>query len=261
MTIPNETLMAYVDGELDPSASAEVERALRADPELAARAARYRDLRSRLESAYAPELAEPVPERLLAALRAPPPRTVVSVHEARVARRAAPAGRGDARWMATRWTGLRLTSMAAGVLLALGAVLLVWRDSQSVMIRAADGALVASGALARGLSDQLSGDSTSSSKVTTGLSFLAKSGDYCRTFSIAHGAEGTGLACRRNEVWRIAVLAQPASGVAGDGSQYRTASSALPPAVLSAVQDRISGDPLDRAAELAARARGWRGGD
>jgi hypothetical protein len=258
MTVPNETLMAYVDGELDPSATAEVERALRADPELAARAARYRDLRTRLESAYASELAEPVPERLLAALRTPP-RTVVTVQEARAARQAAPAGRRNGRWTGMRWTGVRLTSIAAGVLLALGAGLLVWRDSQSVMIRAADGALVASGALARGLSDQLSGDSMSSSKVTTGLSFLAKSGDYCRTFSIAHGAEGEGLACRRNDLWRIAVLAQPASGAAGNGSQYRTASSGLPPAVLSAVQDRISGDPLDRAAEIAARARGWRG--
>jgi hypothetical protein len=259
MTMPNETLMAYVDGELDPSATAEVERALRADPELAARAARYRDLRTRLESAYAPELAEPVPERLLSALRTPP-RTVVSVHDARAARKAAPAGRRDARWTGMRWTGVRLTSMAAGVLLALGAGLLVWRDSQSVMIRAADGALVASGALARGLSDQLSGDPMSSSKVTTGLSFLAKSGDYCRTFSIAHGAEGAGLACRRNDLWRIAVLAQPASGAAGNGSPYRTASSGLPPAVLSAVQDGIAGDPLDRAAEIAARGRGWRGG-
>jgi hypothetical protein len=255
MTIPDETLMAYVDGELDPSASAEVERVLRADPELAARAALYRDLRNRLQSAYAPELAEPVPERLLTALRAPPPVT----REALAARKAAPAGRRGARSTGMHWTGARLTSMAAGLLLALGAGLFVWRDSQSVMIRAADGALVASGALARGLSDQLAGDSAPSSKVTIGLSFVAKSGDYCRTFSIAQGAEGAGLACLRNERWRIAVLSQPDAGAAGNGSQYRTANSGLPPAVLSAVQDQVSGDPLDRAAEIAARGRGWRG--
>jgi hypothetical protein len=255
MTIPNETLMAYVDGELDPSASAEVERALRADPELAARAARYRNLRTRLKAAYAPELDEPVPERLLTALRAPP----LVTPEARAARKATPAGRRDARWTGMRWSGVRLTSMAAGVLLALGAGFFVWRDSQSVMIRAADGALVASGALARGLSDQLAGDSAPSSSVTIGLSFVAKSGDYCRTFSIAQGAQGAGLACRRNDRWRIAVLAQPDAGAAGNGLQYRPASSPLPAAVLSAVQDQVSGDPLDRAAEIAARGRGWRG--
>jgi hypothetical protein len=257
MTISNETLMAYVDGELDPSASSEVERAMRGDPDLAARAARYRDLRSRLESAYAPELAEPVPERLLAALR---PRPLSGdPGQTRSMPTRALAERGGARWVRTRRTAVPLTAMAAGVLLALGAGLFVWRDSQSIMIRAAGGTWVASGPLASGLSNQLSGDSTSSSNVTTGLSFLAKSGDYCRTFSIAHGAEGTGLACRHDGSWRIAVLAQPeAAPASGDRSQYRTASSSLPAEVLSAVQDRISGEPLDRAAEIAARERGWR---
>jgi hypothetical protein len=247
MTIPNEMLMAYVDGELDPRSRAEVETALRTDPELAVRAAQYRDLRARLESAYAPELAEPVPERLLTVLRAG------VNHEARARHDAAPARRKG--W---RSTGVRLTSMAAAVLLAVGAGLFIWRGSQSVMIRAADGALVASGALARGLSDDLAGDSAPSSKVSVGLSFVAKSGDYCRTFSIAHGAEGSGLACHRNGEWRIAVLSQPQAVGQGEESQYRTAGSSLPPAVLSAVQAQISGDPLDRAAEIAARDRGWR---
>jgi len=126
------------------------------------------------------------------------------------------------------------------------------------MIRAADGALVASGALARGLSEDLAGESAPFSKVSIGLSFLAKSGNYCRTFSIAHGAEGSGLACRRNGEWRIGVLSKPEGVGQSEGSQYRTAGSSLPPAVLSAVQSQISGDPLDRAAEIAARGRGWR---
>jgi hypothetical protein len=43
-----------------------------------------------------------------------------------------------------------------------------------------------------------------------------------------------------------------------EGSQYRTAGSSLPPAVLSAVQAQISGEPLDRAAEIVAREHGWR---
>lgn len=254
MTIPDETLMAYLDGELDPGASAEVERALRADPELAVRAARHRELRTRLESGYAPELAEPVPERLLAVLRAPPGTPVFDLQDARAARQAGPTRRGS-----TRWTSMRLTSMAAGVLLAVGAGWLVGRGSQSIMIRAADGALVARGGLARGLSDELAGDSNATSKVSIGLSFVAKNGDYCRTFSIAHGAEGSGLACHHNGEWQIGVFAQPPEEAGqGEGSQYRTAGSSLPAAVLSAVQTEIAGEPLDRAAEIAARGRGWR---
>ena len=240
--------MAYVDGELDPSASAEVQSALAADPELRARAARYRALRTRLQSAYAPELAEPVPERLLTVLGAPARAAVSDLATVRAARTAASAA---------RWTAMRVTSMAASVLLALGAGFFVWYSSQSVMMRASDGALVASGALARSLSDQLAGDAGRSS-ITIGLSFVAKSGHYCRTFSIARGAEGSGLACRRNDEWQIGVLTQPQAAGQGNESQYRTASSGLAPVVLSAVRDQISGDPLDRAAEIAARGRDWR---
>jgi anti-sigma factor RsiW len=65
-------LLAYADGRLeaDPARLAEVERALRADPELAARAESYRAQTAALRRAYGPRLAEPVPERLGAALEA-----------------------------------------------------------------------------------------------------------------------------------------------------------------------------------------------
>jgi anti-sigma factor RsiW len=53
------------------------------NPELVAQAAQYRDLRTRLESAYAPELAEPVPERLLAVLRTPMRAPVADLREVR----------------------------------------------------------------------------------------------------------------------------------------------------------------------------------
>jgi len=251
--ISEETLMAFVDGELDPGTRAEVEQLLRTDPELAAHVERQRNLRARLQSAYAPELAEPVPERLLAALREPVSAPVTDLEEARAARQAAPT-RGH--WTSRRWRWA--SSMAAGVLLAVGVGFLLWRNSQLIMIRASDGALVASGALSRSLFNQLAGDSPSASKVTVGLSFVAKSGDYCRTFSIEHGTQGSGLACHRKGEWRIEVLSQPESAAQGELSQYRTAGSSLAPAVLSAVQGQIAGEPLDRTAEIAARARGWR---
>ena len=43
------------------------------------------------------------------------------------------------------------------------------------------------------------------------------------------------------------------SGPLRGGSGYRTAASALPPAIRSAVEEQISGEPLDRAAEIAAQ--------
>jgi hypothetical protein len=261
MTIPDETLMAYVDGELDPAERAEVEAALRQDSELAARAERHRRLRSQLESAYAPELEEPVPERLLAALKAPAAEVAdPKVADPKVAdlaaRRAAAASKAaSARPTSVRW---RAASMAAGLVLAVGAAFLLWHGSEPIVVRSADGALVASGALARSLSDQLSGDSAPKSRVSVGLSFVAKSGDYCRAFSISRGSEGAGLACRRNDRWQIGVLTQPESNAQGASGEFRTAGSSLPPAVLSAVEQEISGEPLDRDAEIAARGREWR---
>ncbi|HXA91652.1 MAG TPA: zf-HC2 domain-containing protein, partial [Steroidobacteraceae bacterium] len=70
MSISNERLMAYVDGELDSAARAEVEAAMSGDTEFEQRIAKYRELRDKLKAAYESELAEPVPERLLAILRA-----------------------------------------------------------------------------------------------------------------------------------------------------------------------------------------------
>jgi hypothetical protein len=41
-------------------------------------------------------------------------------------------------------------------------------------------------------------------------------------------------------------------------TDYRTAASATPPAVLASVDATIAGEALDAAAERAARDRGWK---
>src|SRR5258706_4472125 len=69
MTISDETLMAYADGELDAAARAAVESAMREDPQIEARVAAHRTLRRKVLEAYSAELSEDVPERLLAAAR------------------------------------------------------------------------------------------------------------------------------------------------------------------------------------------------
>src|SRR5580658_10813680 len=101
MTISEETLMAFADGELDDSARAAVELAMREDPELSKRVARHRALRERLRAGFAGELSEPVPERLIAVLRQNPVATasnVVDLKNARAAMaRAAQARAAQAR--------------------------------------------------------------------------------------------------------------------------------------------------------------------
>lgn len=65
----DETLVAYLDGELDAGARSEVESWLESDAELRERVAALGASAEALRAAFEPVLHEPVPERLLAAAR------------------------------------------------------------------------------------------------------------------------------------------------------------------------------------------------
>jgi hypothetical protein len=253
MTISDETLMAYADGELDAAARAAVESAMREDPQIEMRIAAHRTLRRKVQAAYSAELSEAVPERLLRAVRtaaAAPGSKVVNLQDARVAmqRSASRALPRQPQWR-TAWT------IAASLLAGVGLGFFMWGQTQSPLARNAAGALVARGPLAKALSNQLAAEQSRSSAVQIGLSFRAKSGDYCRTFALSGAVSPSGLACRQGTEWQVQALAQE-PGAAGD-SGYRTAASAMPAEILKAVEGRIAGEPLDQAGEKTARQRGW----
>lgn len=243
MKIADETLMAFADGELDDAAAAAVAAAVRDDPAIAARVAEHRTLRARLQAAYADELAEPVPERLLAAAGQPFAEAIPKVAQITRAR----ASRLRPRWRPA-------LSIAASLLIGVAVGFFAWRQSDSIIRQDSRGALIAGGTLARALSGEFAGQRGGS--VEIGLSFLSKSGTYCRTFSIRETAAASGLACRHDAGWQIDVLA-PSAHVAGADSQYRTASSSLSPPVLQAVESQIVGAPLDHDGEIVARRRDW----
>jgi anti-sigma factor RsiW len=70
MQTPNdETLIAYLDGQLDERGRREVIRALAVDEDLRAHAARLNESARLIRAAYDDVLREPVPERLIAAAR------------------------------------------------------------------------------------------------------------------------------------------------------------------------------------------------
>lgn len=242
MQITAELLMAYADGELDAAAAAAVEAAMRDDAGLAAQVAEHRALRARLQAAFAGDLLEPVPGRLLEAARRTPAAGVSP---------AGAAARAHRRW----WRSPLPLAAAASLVLGVGIGLVVWHASGRLLHRTAHGTPVASGRLAHALSHDLSGPGGTGG-VDVILSFVDRSGEYCRAFRIAGRVPRSGVACRGAAQWRIAALAR-APGEPGRESGYRTAGSSLPPAVLQAIQSRIVGQPLDRAGERAARARDW----
>jgi hypothetical protein len=237
---PDETLMAFADGELDEPMRAELERALGADPALRQRVEAMGAQRDRLAAAFAPVLDEPMPERLATLLRPPAlPPSVADLGAARERRRRMPS------W--AQWGGI-----AASVLLGVLLGTQFDRLAASPELALRDGRLVAEGAVRDALASQLASAPVAGAPVAVQLSFVDKTGAYCRTFSTAAVA---GLACRRQDQWAVQTLV--AAEAAPEGG-VRQAASALPRAVLDAVDQRIAGDALDAGRERQARDQGWR---
>lgn len=186
--------------------------------------------RRRLAAAFEGVLDEPVPDRLKALLAEPAPQ-VVDLGAVRVQRR------GMSNWAA--WGGMAAT-------LVLGTLI-----GTRLMLPGMDeaGRLVVTGDIDKALNTDLASDSPDA--VAVQVSFKAKDGRYCRTFSTESSA---GLACRQPDgAWVLKHLAAlPASG-----SEMRQAASSLPASVLAAMDEAIAGEALNAEQEKAARDAGW----
>lgn len=242
--IDDDTLRAYVDGQLDPAEVARIEAAMANDPALAARVARERALLATLREHFDPVLDEPVPERLADLLRAP---ATADAEPAKVV--ALPARRSERQRRARL---LVPAALAASVALFAA---LFWHGAPPPLVRTRDGQSFASGALRRALDTQLASAPAAGVETSVGLTFRDADGAICRTFVHRDEPAMAGLACRRGDGWSLPVLVAPASEGAGP---IRQAASALPPAVRAAVDARIRGDAFDAAEERAAREAGWR---
>jgi negative regulator of sigma E activity len=245
MSVSDFEVIAYVDGELDPARRAEIERELAHDPELQQRVAEEQALRDRFRRVFDRVLDEPVPSRLVASLKP------TSLRASR------PPSRTRWQWA---WTG----GLAAAAGLVLGVALGQWLPSlqgQPAPIATVGSMLEARGALADALTRRLASEQAPSNGVRLGVSFLARAGVYCRTFSLEQGRDSlSGLACRDHDVWELQALqSTPRESHAADG-MYRQAASALPPAIAAAVDAAIAGEALDAAGEARARSHCWQTG-
>jgi hypothetical protein len=216
----DERLVAYADGELSGDQ-------LAADPGLAQAVERHRALARRLSAAYAPVLDEAVPSRLTSAVRQQPA-----------------TRRGPPQWAAM--AACLVVGVAAGVALTR------YAGPPAGPIAARNGGLVAAGRLETALTSQLA---SQSGPIKLGLTFRTAAGRYCRTFQ-SPADRLAGLACRDPNSWTLQATARMAP--AQTQSEYRTAGSDTPGAVLAAVDGLIAGAPLDAAAERAARDGGWK---
>ena len=189
MTFSDETVMAYVDGELDDATRAAVEA--RHGDGLGPRANVSRAsvrLRARLHSEFDPVLREPIPERLLAA-----------------ANRHLGEGAHRQHHRAQAHPGERLELAAVGC--ASGQPHPRRPHCAAVAARTEPRDRSAFGTARFLPPGPWRTRSRSSSPATrlpnapvhVGVSFLSRNGDYCRTFTLRDKSAVAGLACREGE--------------------------------------------------------------
>lgn len=248
--IDDDTLQAYVDGELDAAAAAGIDAALAEDALLARRVQQARAVRAQLKAAFDPVLDEPIPAHLSALLqpasaRVPAAPLSAQTHSAR--RRS--GGRRHRAWR--RWL---VPGAAVAASIAVLAVALWWNQGAD-LVRMHDGRQFAAGPLTRALDQNLASEPDAQAPIAIGLSFRSVDGHICRTFVERTRPALAGLACHEAAGWSLPVLGaaeKPAGG------EWRQAASALPPAVQAAVDARIKGEAFDAQQERAARDAGWR---
>ena len=279
MTIPDDVLAAYVDGELEGAERERIEQAIAQDAQLAQRVAQQRAQRDRVRGVFDGVLREAVPRRLAqTAKRAAPAGPAQVIDLARVRAQRARRGNNGQRQLKVHRYSIA-ASLAVGLV---GGALIQWLSAPAALTETRDGSMLAHGALARALNEQLASSAASAAQVRIGLTFRARSGNYCRTFSISASRALFGLACRAQQQWQVVTLVgtdstvapgiAPGPGIAGaavggagpggsgvgaTGQSLRLSVSTLPPVLQQSVDERISGEPLNAAAELKARNNGW----
>lgn len=232
MRFDDRVLMAFAYGELSPADAARVAEAVEDDPALAARVARFRNVRTNLRKAYDSVAEEPVPERLrallgdVASIEPPPPRPP--------AVQAAPPARSRVTIPAAAWA-----AVAAALIIGVLAGRLASPDPLFVHRH---GKLQAGVVLARALDDRLSNEPAAAGGARLGGSFYAGGDGACRTFTYE---EASGIACRDGADWTIRYAMSDGGGP--DPSA----------ALMAMVDTMIDGDPLTPAEEAEARARHW----
>jgi hypothetical protein len=248
MQFSDEILMAYADGEVDADLRRQIETAMALDPVIAERVAKHRRLRADVNAAFDGVLDEPIPDRLLDTAASSPgttrSATVTDLGAVRTARERSAHPR--------RWSWVEWTSIAASLVIGILAGRTALQPAHSDLFATSTGGIVARGALAAALTDQI-GEADKDAKVRIGLAFRATSGEYCRTFVTPSTA---GFACREPNGWKVRALSEP--GANAKGGDYRMAGSELPPVIVAAVEQSMTGEALDRDQEEQARARDWK---
>lgn len=250
MTITHETLSAYLDGELSSADMQAVEAALETDPELAIQFADIAEANEAMTSAYRPLADEPIPDHILAMVKAgTDDSNVVSLAEVK------------SQSSFSRW----LMPIAASLAMVLGFAVGTNVNDDTISSDALYAQLTGSITQDSPLFDILEGTPSAQSVGFQGaadvlieplMTFQAANGVYCREVRIeSPNSAQKGVVCRDDEIWNIVLLTQVRKAV--DTPDFRTASGNSDNYIDEMIDDLIIGIPLDLDAEASAMKQGW----
>lgn len=202
MLLDDETLIAFVDGELDEKQTKQVEVLFEQQPELQVRIERIMAADQKLCQGFNVLLKEPPPKHLIDAIHNSP----IGASSSQVVD--LPVVREKSSL--TFW----YYGIAASVMLLVGVVVglqIQPSDIDSHTLAQADsGLLLDNNPLYRALQQTPSQQSyqiTEEDRVTPIMSFIATDGRYCREFEVASKQTvSLGVACREDHVWRVELL-------------------------------------------------------
>ncbi len=242
MSVSEEELAAFADGELSGADKQRLAAAVEADPALAEKVARHVQLKQMLGSHYAPILDEDVPDRLADMLKPKGEGDGSGSDAAEVvdlaSRRTDPAPLRPANDNLRRWGWIAAPALAASLALALFLPQSGGSDdyADAELAGVLDGALVSTQA--------------ADAETRVLLSFRDEAGEYCRAYT---SSDASGIACRDDNGW---ALVSRLPGMDGQSGEYRQAGS-VQAELLAQAQEMATGPALDADAESAALEAGW----
>lgn len=241
MTVADDRLSAYLDGELSPEEMKSIAAAIDADSALRARAEVLAATGAILKRAYSAIDDSPIPEAVTALLKEPADKVV-------------PLRKPQA---APRWALPLAASVALGAGVALGLLMANparMAPAGGVMLA---GAISPADALSVALDETPSGERAAIAGARTAsmvLSFKSGDGQYCREFRLESAESAArAIACREDGRWTVKMAAAEEKDAGG----YATAASGVSAAFDAGAEALGAGKPLDRAREDALLRSGW----
>jgi anti-sigma factor RsiW len=268
IAISDEDLMRFADGELSPAAAGAIHERLPHDAELRRRLDVFLVTRAPVAAVFNEVLAEPVPERLIAAVMrtAPAVRSAPSpigwTERLRAMLEDAVAALAPAHLSPAFAAGLTAAVLTSGTVGWLAGR----ASAPAPMITASAAGLVASGALAHALEATPSETPYAGDRATIVpvMSFATETDGVCREYRIMRtdaGPDYAGLACRTPEgAWSVALhVGTPKNPPANPEKPHQTAGSHAVAEIDALVATLISGNAFGNEDEAERINNAWRG--